>query len=148
MTTAPPIPCPTCRYDLRGLLHAEGATCPECGGMFTLQQLPTHPPHRVRTRTLLIFLACTPFVVIVTAVLHEIAGRMLGVGQPISLVVAPFATAFLWSTCVMYPLLRRDMLSSSRLYPLLAAPLIGTAIAAMSVITVGIIAVHGAWLIL
>ncbi len=39
MNISLPIPCPACNYDLRGLINADGAKCPECGGEFTHAQI-------------------------------------------------------------------------------------------------------------
>ncbi len=33
------VPCPGCRYDLRGVADRRGAVCPECGRRYTYEQL-------------------------------------------------------------------------------------------------------------
>ncbi len=33
------VPCPGCRYDLRGVANRRGAVCPECGGTYTYERL-------------------------------------------------------------------------------------------------------------
>ena len=33
------VPCPGCRYDLRGVANRRGAVCPECGGRYTYERL-------------------------------------------------------------------------------------------------------------
>lgn len=44
----PALECPTCGYDLRGLVDAETATCPQCGKSHSVDQL-FMPPARVRS---------------------------------------------------------------------------------------------------
>lgn len=45
MTAPAPIPCPTCRADLRPLLTIRGATCPACSTRHTYRRLATIDPY-------------------------------------------------------------------------------------------------------
>lgn len=74
MTTAPPIPCPTCRYDLRGLLTIRGVVCPECGTYQSYRNLTRIDPFLAPIH-LLWFLLLTPVAIAAILLFFYFAAR-------------------------------------------------------------------------
>lgn len=103
MTTAPPIPCPTCRYDLQGLVTDRGATCPECSAFAPLESLSDHAHrHRVTTRRLYLLLLLTP-VAWLAPILIGLVDYKLNGGRPRSDAwLMGFLAALCWSTAIEY----------------------------------------------
>jgi hypothetical protein len=80
MSTLAPIPCPDCRYDLRGLATPDGARCPECGGTFTSRDIRLAGKRWMR-RCILLVIACVPVMSVVMIMLTTFLPWNLMIGS-------------------------------------------------------------------
>lgn len=114
MTTPQPIPCPTCRYNLRGLAHTNGATCPECGGTFKVVTSPViaNVP-LIRERLLLTVLLATPLVIIAAVPLATLTTSLAPRGWRLSIAIVTIVPFALWNTLLLRTL-RRDVAKWAR----------------------------------
>lgn len=88
MKAQKPIPCPDCRYDLRGLIHAKGAMCPECGvrlsakevGQITAPRNPIWIPIGLLTTPLVMLASYVPAMAIHPTALRAAIPLIVGIG--------------------------------------------------------------------
>jgi hypothetical protein len=106
MNLSRPIPCPTCGYDLRGLLTMDGAACPECGTTHTAAEINgfTSPTQR----RWVVAVALTPFVMLLVWLPAVLVLRHFG--DPPAAAIPALAAGLFWP----WLCLRRSALLATR----------------------------------
>ena len=113
------LPCPSCGYDLRGLISLRGVTCPECGQRHSYRAITTIDPS-LPPPQLLWYVAATPVVFLACAG-AIVALRSAGLAAPQAL---PALLSALWAYATVARIAYRALHHHGRGFALLATPLL------------------------